>query len=87
MSKNILSVYRDGTMTTARLFRLFGGREVVMAIADVSRQAVNHWIHNGVPYRHWPALRAAAKEAGIPGITDAALASTRPNGRRREGAD
>jgi len=62
-------------MTTARLFRLFGGREVVMAVAGVSRQAANHWVHNGVPYRHWPALRAAAAEAGIPGITDAALAS------------
>jgi hypothetical protein len=71
-------------MTTAELFRLFGGREVVMAVAGVSRQAANHWLRNGVPYRHWPALRAAAAEAGIPGITDAALASTRP-GRRHQG--
>ena len=56
-----------------------------MAVAGVSRQAANHWVHNGVPYRHWPALRAAAEEAGIPGITDAALASTRPQ-RRCEAA-
>jgi hypothetical protein len=69
-------------MTTAKLFRLFGGREVVMSVSGVSRQAANHWLRNGVPYRHWPALRAAAEEAGIPGITDAALASTRPDWRR-----
>jgi hypothetical protein len=68
-------------MTTARLFRLFGGREVVMAVAGVSRNAANHWLRNGVPYRHWPALRAAAEEAGIRDVTDQALASTRPNGR------
>jgi len=70
-------------MTTARLFRLFGGREIVMAVTGTTRQAANHWMHNGVPYKHWPAIREAAAEAGIPGITDAALASTRPRARRK----
>jgi len=70
-------------MTTGRLFQLFGGREIVMAVTGVTRQAANHWFQTGVPYRHWPALRAAATEAGIKGITDEALASTRTNGRRR----
>ena len=73
-------------MTTDRLFRAFGGREAVMAITGVSRNAINHWARNGVPYRHWPALREAAREAGIPGITDAALASTRLNVRERSRA-
>ena len=72
-------------MTTARLFRLFGGREIVMAITGVSRNAINHWHANGVPYRHWPVIRDAAREAGIPGVTDLALASTRPQ-RRCEAA-
>jgi hypothetical protein len=54
-----------------------------MAITGVSRNAINHWERHGVPYRHWPVLRAAAREAGIAGITDAALASTRANGRQR----
>jgi len=71
------------TMTTAKLFRLFGGREIVMAVTGATRQAANHWMHNGVPYRHWPAIRAAAADAGIPGITDAVLASTRPRSRRK----
>jgi hypothetical protein len=69
-------------MTTTGLFKAFGGREIVMAIVGVRRNAINHWIKNGVPYRHWPALRIAAYQAGIPGITDAALASTRPGKRR-----
>jgi hypothetical protein len=70
-------------MTTEGLFRAFGGREYVMAVTGVSRNAINHWLRNGVPYRHWPAIREAAREAGIPGITDLALASTRPGVPRR----
>lgn len=60
-----------------------------MAIAGVSRNAINHWLRNGVPYRHWPVIREAAREAGIPGITDITLASTRPGSRRtrREAAE
>jgi len=69
-------------MTTAKLFGLFGGREVVMEITGAHRNTVNHWHRHGVPYRHWPALRRAAAEAGIRGITDSALASTRQNGRK-----
>lgn len=64
-------------MTTAGLFRLFGGRENVMDVCGVSRNAINHWLKTGVPYRHWPVIREAARDAGIPGVTDAALASTR----------
>ena len=27
--------------------------------------AINHWVRNGVPFRHWPVIRAvAAREAG-----------------------
>jgi len=70
-------------MTTLRLFKAFGGRETLMDICDVSRNAINHWLSYGVPYKHWPAIREAAAEAGIPGITDAALASTRPRARRK----
>ena len=69
-------------MTTSGLFKAFGGREHVMAVTGVSRNAINHWLKNGVPYRHWPAIREAAREAGIPGITDIALASTRSERRR-----
>lgn len=74
-------------MTTTGLFRAFGGREIVMAIVGVNRNAINHWVRNGVPYRHWPALRTAAAEAGIRGITDQALASTRPQRRRQVAAE
>ena len=70
-------------MTTDKLFRAFGGREILMDVTGVSRNAINHWGRNGVPFRHWPVIRAAAREAGIPGITDAALASTRPRAKLR----
>lgn len=72
--------YGDQSMTTDRLFKLLGGRENVMQITGASRQATGHWIAWGVPYRHWPALRAAARVAGLR-LTDAALLSTR---RRRK---
>lgn len=58
-----------------------------MVICGVNRNAINHWVRQGVPYKHWPALREAAEEAGIPGITDAALASTRPRQSRRQAAE
>ena len=74
-------------MTTIGLFKAFGGREIVMDIAGVSRNTINHWVRTGVPYRHWPVIRAAAREAGIPGVTDAALASTRPHRLGREAAE
>lgn len=74
-------------MTTTGLFKLFGGREAVMDITGVSRNAINHWLKTGVPYKHWPVLREAAREAGIAGVTDAALASTRPAYRRRQAAE
>ena len=54
-----------------------------MDVTGVSRNAINHWLRNGVPFRHWPVIRAAAREAGVPGITDAALASTRPRAKLR----
>jgi len=64
-------------MTTAELFKAFGGREAVMAVTGMNRNTVNHWLTEGVPYRHFAKLRKAAKKAGIPGITDEALESTR----------
>ena len=73
-------------MTTEQLFRLFGGRGIVMAITGATRQATNHWKVHGVPYRHWPALRAAAEAAGIPRVSDASLASTRPRRKRQKEA-
>ena len=54
-----------------------------MACTGASRNAVNHWHRTGVPFRHWPVLRAAAAEAGIKGVTDHALASTRPGSEPR----
>jgi hypothetical protein len=73
-------------MTTAELFKVFGGREVVMAVTGMNRNTVNHWLTEGVPYRHFAKLRKAAEKAGIRGITDEALESTRspqPPPRRR----
>jgi len=70
-------------MTTEQLFRLFGGRGIVMTITGATRQAANHWRVHGVPYKHWPALRAAAEAGGLSGVTDTALASTRPRRKRR----
>ena len=65
-------------MTAAELFHAFGGKEGVMAATGNARNTVTHWLHAGVPWRHWPALRTYAAEHGIPGITDEALAGTRP---------
>lgn len=73
-------------MTTAELFEAFGGRERIMAITGQSRNAINHWLLDGVPFRHFSALRKAARKAGIPGITDEALAGTRPAQPRRRKA-
>lgn len=73
-------------MTTAGLFKVFGGRDTVMAITGCSRQAVNHWHEAGVPYRHWPALVKAAVAAGHRGVTNEALADTRPTTPRRRAA-
>lgn len=54
-----------------------------MAVTGATRQATNHWLENGVPYKYWPMLRAAAQSGGIVGVTDEALASTRPRGQRK----
>ena len=65
-------------MTTDELFEAFGGRDAVMAITGAGRNAVNNWRHDGVPFRHWPALIMEAKRRNIPGITFEALFGTRP---------
>jgi hypothetical protein len=65
-------------MTTDELFDAFGGREVVMAITGAARNAANNWRHDGIPFKHWPALILAAERRGIDGITFDALQGTRP---------
>jgi hypothetical protein len=70
-------------MTCAEIFKILGGREAVMEITGQSRNSVNHWLHDGIPWRHFPALKAAAVQRSIVGITDETLAASRPDARSR----
>jgi hypothetical protein len=65
-------------MTCAEIFELLGGREAVMEITGQSRNSVNHWLTDGIPWRHFPALKAAAARQSIVGITDETLTASRP---------
>lgn len=65
-------------MTTAELFKAFGGQEAVMQLTGTTRNATNHWHVAGVPFRHWPILVETAAKAGIRTVTNASLATTRP---------
>jgi len=65
-------------MTFDELLAAFGGIEGLMAVTGARRNAVNHWRSTGVPYRHWPAIRAAARLWRIKGVDDEALMATRP---------
>lgn len=64
-------------MTTDELFDAFGGREAVMEITGAARNAMNHWLRAGVPFKHWKPLIIAAQQRGISGITLDSLESTR----------
>jgi hypothetical protein len=70
-------------MTCAEIFEALGGREAVMRITGQSRNSVNHWLNDGIPWRHFPALKAAAAAQSIAGITDETLAASRPDARPR----
>lgn len=65
-------------MTTDELFAAFGGREAIQALTGAHRNALNNWRHDGVPFKHWPALIREAERKRLPGITFEALQGTRP---------
>jgi hypothetical protein len=65
-------------MTTDEIFEAFGGTPGLMAVTHASRNAVNNWRYDGVPYRHFRALLREAERAGIRGISLETLEASRP---------
>ena len=62
---------------TRALVKALGGSTAVGSKIGANRDAVRAWYRIGVPYRHWPAVKALAAEAEIEGVDDAFLAATK----------
>lgn len=65
-------------MTPADMIAALGGKHQVSALTGATPNAVTQWRRIGIPAKYWHVLVPHAEQAGIPGITFAALQATKP---------